>query len=90
VKEIMGTWLGKLAPWDAFATWTFSRPVNVHGAMYVARRHLRWVEKRAGLPVYAWLGTERGDSGGLVHLHSLVGNVAHLTFYCNTALRPDR
>jgi hypothetical protein len=60
VKEIMGTWLGKLAPWYAFATWAFSRPVNVHGAMYVARRHLRWVEKRAGLPVYAWLGTEGG------------------------------
>jgi hypothetical protein len=90
VKEIMGTWLGKLVPWDAFASWTFSRPVSEQGAMYVARRHLRWVEKRAGVPVYAWLGTERGDSGGLVHLHGLIGNVAHLTFYCRKLLPPDR
>jgi hypothetical protein len=31
-----------------------------------------------------------GISGGLVYLHSLIANVAHLTFYCNTPLRPDR
>jgi len=86
IKETMGEWLGKLAPWDVFASWTFSKPVNVDGAMYMGRRHLAWMEKVAGVPIYAFLATEKGDVGGLVHLHSLVGNVAHLKPWCGKKL----
>lgn len=90
IKEQMGDWLGKLAPWDAFCSWTFSKPVNVDGAMYMGRRHLAWIEKAAGVPIYAFLGTEKGDVGGLIHLHSLVGNVAHLKPWCGTKLPPGK
>lgn len=89
-KELMGTWLGRLAPWDVFATWTFSRLVNVQGAMYMARRHLRWVGKAAGLPVYGFVAVEKGESGGLLHLHALLGNVGHLRAYCGTRLAPGK
>ena len=37
LKEAMGTWLGQLAPWDVFSTWTFSRPTREGGAMFWAR-----------------------------------------------------
>ena len=56
--------------------------------MYMARRHLRWLEKAAGLPVYGFVGVERGHTGGLLHLHALLGNVAHLRPYCGTRLAP--
>jgi hypothetical protein len=83
----MGLWLGNLAPWDVFSTWTFSRPVNVNGAMYWGRRHIRWLQKAAGQPVHAFVGAETGSRGGLIHLHALVGNVGHLKTYCGS-LRP--
>lgn len=82
LNEAMGAWLGGLAPWDAFTTWTFSRPVSLDGAMYWGRHHLRWLEKAAAQPIYAFLAAERGDKGGLIHLHGLVGNVGHLQSYC--------
>jgi len=88
LKEAMGEWLGQLAPWDVFTTWTFSRPVRVEGAMYWARRHLRWVERVAQQPVYGFVGAEDGGTGGLVHLHALLGNVAHLRPYCGVRLAP--
>lgn len=84
----MGTWLGELAPWDVFATWTFARPVTVNGAMYQARRHLAVLEKRAELPLYGFVAAERGDRGGLIHLHALLGNVGVLKPYCGDRLRP--
>lgn len=90
VKQAMGQWLGGLAPWDVFATWTFSRLVNVQGAMYMGRRHLRWVEKAAGVRVYGFVGVEKGDTGGLIHLHALLGNVAHLKAYCGVRLEPGQ
>lgn len=90
LKTAMGEWLGSLAPWDVFSTWTFSRPVNVQGAMYMARRHLRWVEKAAGLPVYGFVGVEKGERGGLLHLHALLGNVARLKPYCGTRVAPGK
>jgi len=86
----MGEWLGDLAPWDVFSTWTFSRPVHVHGAMYWARRHLRYLEKKAQQPVYAFLGAETGERGGLLHVHALVGNVAHLKGWCGERLEPGK
>lgn len=86
LKKEMGTWLGKLAPWDVFSTWTFARPVREHGAMYWARRHLNYLEKTAEQSIYAFVGVERGESGGLLHVHALVGNVAHLKTYCGERL----
>lgn len=89
-KELMGVWLGKLVPWDYFSTWTFSRPVSVDGALYMGRRHLAWMEKQAGIPIYSFLATEKGKTGGLVHIHALTGNVAHLKAYCGTRLPPGK
>lgn len=86
LKQAMGEWLGGLAPWDVFSTWTFSRLVRVNGAVYWARRHLTWLEKAAQQPIYAFLGVERGQNGGLLHVHALVGNVGHLKTYCGERL----
>jgi hypothetical protein len=58
--------------------------------MYMARRHVRWLTKAAGLPVYGFVGVEKGDTGGLLHLHALLGNVAHLRAYCGTRLEPGQ
>ena len=90
IKEAMGTWLGQLAPWDVFSTWTFSRPTQVSGAMFWALRHLRWLENKAKQPIYGFVGLERGKTGGLVHLHALLGNVGHLKPYCGTPLPPGQ
>jgi hypothetical protein len=86
LNEIMGSWLGRLAPWDVFATWTFDRIVQVNGALFWAKKHLRWVEGVAGQSIYAFVAVERGQNGGLLHVHSLVGNVAHLKAYCGDRL----
>lgn len=86
LKEVMGDWLGKLVPWHVFSTWTFARPTHVNGAMYMARRHMDWIEKVAGVPVYAFLAVEKGEIGGHIHVHSLIGNVGHLKPYCGTRL----
>lgn len=88
LKEAMGTWLGQLAPWDVFSTWTFSRPVQVGGAMFWARRHLRWLEKVAAQPIYGFVGVETGNTGGLLHIHALLGNVGHLKPSCGVCLSP--
>jgi len=111
LKQAMGDWLGQLAPWDVFATYTFAGPprsadapnwgerlsrtrgvpgrwhgISPAGALYWGRCHLRWLEKVAAQRVYAFLGVERGETGGLVHLHALVGNVAHLRAWCERKL----
>lgn len=90
LKHAMGEWLSGLAPWDVFSTWTFSRPVHVNGALYWARRHLRYLESTAEQPIYAFTGVERGENGGLLHVHALVGNVGHLKPYCGARLAPGR
>ena len=90
LKTAMGSWLGELAPWDVFSTWTFSRIVQVNGAMYWARRHVAYLEKAAEQPIYAFVGAEVGGSGGLLHVHALVGNVAHLKRYCRKRLDPGK
>jgi hypothetical protein len=81
----MGEWSGGLASWDVFSTLTFSRPVNLQRAMCMARQYLRWVNKAAGLPVYGFVGVEKGN---MLHLHALLGNVAHLLTYCGKRLAP--
>ena len=78
----MGNWLGELAPWDAYATWTFSRIVTAHGAMFWAKRHIAWLEQAAAQHVYGFVAAEHGASGGLIHLHALLGNVKHMQMYC--------
>jgi len=90
VNQAMGRWLEGLAPWDVFSTWTFSRLVRIHGAMYWARRHLKHLEKTAQQPIYAFVGVEPGQTGGLLHVHALVGNVAHLKAYCGDRLEPGK
>lgn len=86
LKNAMGEWLGQLAPWDVFSTWTFSRITQLGGAMFWARKHLRWLENTAEQPIYAFVGAERGATGGLLHLHALVGNVGHLKAFCGKRL----
>ncbi len=88
IKETMGAWLGELAPWDAFATWTFSRIVTANGAMHWARRHIDWLEQAAAQPVYGFVAAERGGNGGLIHLHALIGNVKHMQFFCGEKMPP--
>lgn len=90
LKEEMGTWLGQLAPWDVFSTYTFSHLVKTGGAMFWAKRHLRWLEERAQQPIYAFVGVERGKTGGLLHLHALLGNVGHLKACCEVRLAPGK
>lgn len=82
LNDAMGEWLGGVAPWDVFSTWTFSRPVTVNGAMYMGRKHVRWLQNTAGQPIYAFVGAEQGNRGGLIHLHALIGNVGHLQPFC--------
>lgn len=86
LKETMGNWLGELAPWDAFVTWTFGRIVTANGAMFWGKRHLKWLEKAAEQPVYGFVAAEKGGNGGLIHLHGLLGNVKHMNFYCGNRL----
>src|SRR5258708_14959444 len=84
----MGNWLGDLAPWDAFVTWTFDRIVTAHGAMFWAKRHLRWLEKAAEQPVYGFVGSERGQTGGLLPLPRLFGNLKPTKFLSRQPLPP--
>ena len=82
VKEVMGDWLGELAAWEVFSTWTFARPVTVNGAMHCAYRHLQAIQRRTGRPPRAFVATERGGNGGLVHLHALLANLGGFSPYC--------
>ena len=43
VRDLMGAWLGTLAEWTHFATWTFSQPVSLAGAWDLGRKHLAWL-----------------------------------------------
>ena len=90
VKDEMGKWLGQLAPWDVFSTWTFSEPVSVNAAMYWGRQHLRWLEKTAGNRIHAFVGAEKGNRGGLIHLHALIGRVSEVPVYCGIRLPRGR
>ncbi len=90
LKEIMGSWLHRLAPWDVFFTGTWSRPVTLDGVLYGTRRYLRLVEKWAGVPIYAFIGVERGDKGELLHVHALIGNVGQLQPFCGKRLEASK
>ena len=120
-REGMGSWLGGLATYTHFCTWTFSRPISVEGAMGWGKRHLRFLarwdvdaerggtirefmgqnryrdkyeqerderarKKAAKKRLQAFLATERGETGGLLHLHSLVARITHLKAFCGVYL----
>jgi hypothetical protein len=124
-RELMGAWLGRLAEWTQFCTWTFSRRVSVAAAMDWGRRHMRWLarwdvdserggtvgdllkasryqndqdrrkderqrQKATRKRLQAFLATERGETGGLLHLHALVAKIAHLRPFCGTRLPDDK
>jgi hypothetical protein len=89
-KELMGSWLEHLVPWDVFFTGTWSSRVTVDGVLYGTKNFLRRVEQWAGVSVYAFFGVERGDKGDLLHVHALIGNVAHLTPFCGKRLSPGK
>src|SRR5574337_1809377 len=40
--------------------------------------------------VQAFLATERGETGGLLHLHALPAKLTHLTPYCGVSLPPGK
>lgn len=46
VIDAMGDWLGELAPWDVFSTWTFAKPVTAAGAMHLAKQYVGLIPKR--------------------------------------------
>ncbi len=120
-RELMGSWLGELANYTHFCTWTFSRPVTVAGAMHFGRKHLRWLarwdvdaerggtvsefvnrncyrdererrkddrarQKAARKRLQAFLATELGETGGLVHLHALAAKLTNLRAFCGVQL----
>lgn len=87
--ELYGAFLEELScryPFDWFGTFTFSEPVSPATAHYWFRRYLAWAK---GLTEpYAFRADEYGPGGGRLHLHALVGNVAHLAPYCGESLPP--
>lgn len=114
-REVMGSWLGEIAKWTHFATWTFSRSVTADGAMHFGRKHLNWLarwdvdvergpgsskseregrkderarQKAASERLQAFLAVERGENGGLLHLHALAGGIRRLAAYCGHRLQP--
>jgi len=110
-RELMGAWLGGLATYTHYATWTFSRPVGVAGAMDWGRRHIEWLarwdvdnesgggvaecprderarQRAARKRLQAFLAVERGETGGLLHLHALVAKIHHLQAFCGMYLPP--
>jgi hypothetical protein len=88
-SEVYGAFLeelGKSHPWDWFGTFTFSDLVSPAGAHYWFGRYLT---SAAGMTKpYAFRADEYGPRGGRLHLHALVGNVAHLTPFCGEPMPP--
>lgn len=88
VNEQMAGWLDQLAPWDWFSTYTFSELTSAEGAHHMFRIHLGWLEKKAGIPIYAFRADEYGAQRGRLHIHALIGNVARLTAFCGERYAP--
>jgi len=75
--------------WDWFSTYTVNmqaKPDTVH-AMF--QNHVGFIEKQAGLPVYAFRGDEYGVLNGRFHIHALLGNAGAFPAYCGERL-PSR
>lgn len=88
LKEEIGSWLNALGMWDVYFTGTWSKSVSMDGCAYGVRRYLAWVEKQAGQKPKVFWGVERGPQGGRLHVHGLMGGVAHLKPFCGNFLPP--
>jgi len=86
---LYGEFLDTLAAryqFDWFGTFTFSALVSPAGAHYWFRKYLHFAE--GFTQPYAFRADEYGPIGGRLHMHALVGNVAHLVAYCGEHLPP--
>lgn len=77
-------------PWDWFCTFTFrggdeqpwrrgfprDSQISSFSAHRMFARLMRDVARESGQPVFWFRGDEYGPSGGRLHIHALVGNVA--------------
>src|SRR5262245_58542217 len=61
--------------WDWFSTYTVNMQAKPDTVHTMFRNHLAFIEKRTGLPAYAFRGDEYGVLNGRFHIHALVGNV---------------
>jgi len=68
--------------WDEFATYTFAEPTTSAGAHHMFESHLKFLESRSGLGVYAFRADEYGTLHGRFHLHALLGNVGDFPADC--------
>jgi len=64
--------------WDWFVSLTFRGDVKSFRAHRLFGYFVRDLEKDAGIPIFWFRADEIGPQGGRVHLHALIGNVAHL------------
>jgi len=74
--------------WDWFSTYTLNMQAKPATAHNMFRNHLAFLEKQAGLPIYAFRGDEYGVLHGRFHLHALIGNVGEFPAYCGERLPP--
>jgi hypothetical protein len=77
LAEAWGLFLNKYS-WDWFTTLTFRDPVPSFRAHRFLKGFVEEIDKAAGLPIYFFRADEFGPRGGRLHMHLLVGNVAHL------------
>jgi hypothetical protein len=87
LKMQFAEWLD-LFKWDWFGTYTFARSVSASGAHHMFNSHLRWLEKQAQMPLYAFRADEYGLLNGRFHLHALIANVGTIESYCGERLPP--
>jgi hypothetical protein len=76
--------------WDWFSTYTLNMQARPDTAHTMFRNHLAFIEKHAGLPVYAFRGDEYGVLNGRYHIHVLIGNVGGFPAYCGERLSARR
>lgn len=96
VNHIFGQWLEDISaewPWDWFCTFTFSDPkVTAFGAHHFVRSFIERMGRENGAfaKPYAFRADEYGPEGGRFHIHALIGNVCHLTHFCEERLLPGQ
>jgi hypothetical protein len=72
--------------WDWFSTYTVNMQAKPDTVHTMFRNHLAFIERKAGVPVYAFRGDEYGVLNGRFHLHALLGNVGGFPAYCGERL----
>lgn len=79
-RQLRGAWGQFLSqfPWDWFVTLTFRNEVPTFRAYRMVESFLRDIEADAGVPIHWFRGDEYGPRLGRLHMHLLIGNVAHL------------